>query len=129
MEAPVRKAAFWTIVLTLMGGHGFVHADEVRFKNELADCATIKLNTVSMTANIVLANTTVTLTKPIGACRCLSALATYTSSVDRGGVRQVLQEGLVSLKSGGNKRFVLATEPALIASKEVTVSLSCTGPL
>jgi hypothetical protein len=53
-----------------------------------------------------------------------------TSSVNRGGVRQVLQEGVIGLKSGGKKTFVLATEPTLIAAnKEVRVRLACTGPL
>jgi hypothetical protein len=53
----------------------------------------------------------------------------YTSSVNRGGVRQVLQEGLIGLGSGGERKLVLATDPALVANKEVRVRLACTGPL
>ncbi|MNO00427.1 hypothetical protein D3C81_2203120 [compost metagenome] len=77
---------------------------------------------------MVLANTTIQLRKPIGECGCLSALATYTSSVNRAGVRQILQEGLVGLKSGGEKSLVLATEPALVTNKAVQVRLACAGP-
>lgn len=105
------------------------HADPVTFRNELSACVTIKAMKTLMESNVVLENTTITLLKPIGECGCLSALATYTSSVDRGGVRQILQEGLIGLKSGGEKMLVLATEPILTANKEVQVRLVCTGPL
>ena len=45
------------------------------------------------------------------------------------GVRQELQEGLTDLGSGGERKLVLATDPALVANKEVRVRLACTGPL
>ncbi|GGC46023.1 hypothetical protein GCM10010994_01420 [Chelatococcus reniformis] len=66
--------------------------------------------------------------KPIGACGCLSALATYTSSVDNNGVRQTVLEGIAAIKGGGAKALILATEPALIAGKEVHVGLTCARP-
>jgi hypothetical protein len=104
-------------------------ADQVTFQNELSACAVIKVNKTSTQGNVVVASTTVQLQKLIGECGCLSALVTYTSTVDRGGVQQTLQQGLVSLKNGGDKTLVLATEPALVANKEVKVRLACTGPL
>jgi hypothetical protein len=51
-----------------------------------------------------------------------------TAQIDWG-VRQVLQEGLIGLGSGGERKLVLATDPALVANKEVRVRLACTGPL
>jgi hypothetical protein len=125
----VSNTAHLVIAILLAVAAYVARADEVKFENDLAACATISVNKVSTESNVVLATTTVKLAKPIGDCRCLSALATYSSSVDRGGVRHVLQEGLVSLKAGGEKTFVLATEPALVAGKTVTVNLGCADPL
>lgn len=80
-------------------------------------------------SNMVLTKTRIQLHKSIGECGCLSALAIYTSSVNRTGVRQILQEGLISLQNGGEKTLVLATDPALASGKEVGVRLACAGPL
>ena len=129
VEVPVSNSVLLATVLALFSAGCLARTDQVTIKNGLADCSTITLNNVTTDANIVLANTTIKLAKPIGECRCLSALATYSSSVERGGGRQVLQEGLVSLKSGGDKVLVLATEPALVAKKNITVELGCAGPL
>lgn len=123
------RAKLSAIAILLAGAACAAHADQVKFENELSACASVSLNKVFTESNVVLATTAVKLAKPIGDCRCLSALATYSSSVDRGGVRQVLQEGLVSLKTGGDKTFVLTTEPALVAGKTVTVTLGCAAPL
>jgi hypothetical protein len=101
----------------------------VAFKNYLAGCVAIKVREISTEGNVVAAHTIVTLAQSISECGCKSALATFTSSVDVGGVREVLQTGLVSLKSSGEKVFVLVSDPALIVNKKVTVTLACTGPL
>lgn len=106
-----------------------VYADEVRFQNELAACITIKLRDTARESNVVVANTSIHVLKPIGECGCLSALASYVSSVNRGGVQQTLQQGLIGLIGGGEKSLVLATEPSLVANKEVRVRLACAGPL
>jgi hypothetical protein len=37
--------------------------------------------------------------------------------------------GKAGLGSGGERKLVLATDPALVANKEVRVRLACTGPL
>jgi hypothetical protein len=125
----VRKSTLLVMAVSLAGVVALAHADQVTFENELSECATVAVDKVSAASNVVLAKATITVLKPIGDCRCLSALATYSSSVNRGGVRQVLQEGLVGLKSSGAKVFVLASEPALVAGKKVTVNLGCAGPL
>lgn len=130
MEVPVARLLCWATVVALTGVAFLANANQVTFQNELSACVSIKTTKTSTQSNVVLANTSVQLSKPIGECGCLSALATYTSSVDRGGVRQTLQEGLIGLKSGGEKTLVLATEPNLIGNKEVVqVQLACTGPL
>jgi hypothetical protein len=105
------------------------HANPVMFKNKLSACVTIKTLKTSTASNIILAHTSVQLHKPIGECGCLSTLATYRSSVDNGGARQILQEGLIAMDSGGEKTLVLATDRALVAKKSVQVQLACAGPL
>jgi hypothetical protein len=117
------------MLLTFGAASVFAHADPVVFQNGLSACVMIKTIKTSMEFNIALADTRVQLRKPISECGCFSALATYTSSVNRGGVRQVLQEGVIGLKSSGEKTLVLATEPTLVANKEVQVRLACSGPL
>jgi hypothetical protein len=102
-------------------------SENVGFKNDLADCVAIKVREISVDGNVVAARPFVTLARPIGECGCLSALATYTSTVDRRSVRQVLQTGLASRLIGGEKVFVLATDPALIVKKKVAGALGYTG--
>nr|WP_229517241.1 DUF2195 family protein [Massilia oculi] len=104
-------------------------AEHITFHNELAACVTIKTITTATASNVVLANTNIQLRKSIGECGCLSALAVYISSVGRGGVQQILQEGLIRLDRDGEKTFVLATEPRLIEKKAVQVRLFCAPPL
>lgn len=104
-------------------------ADPVIFQNELSGCLTIKMTKMSTDSNIVFANVAIILQKSISECGCKSALATYTSSVSRDGAQQTLQQGLLGLKSGGDKTLVLATEPALVASKQIKVGLACAAPL
>lgn len=120
----------YAILTILLAGAVFAaHADQITFQNDLSACVSITATKTSTESNVVWANTRVQLRKSIGECGCLSALATYTNSVNRGGVRQVLQEGLIDLGSGGERKLVLATDPALVANKEVRVRLACTGPL
>jgi hypothetical protein len=120
----------YAILIILLAGAVFAaHADQITFQNDLSACVSITATKTSTESNVVWANTRVQLRKSIGECGGLSALATYTRSVNRGGVRQVLQEGLIGLGSGGERKLVLATDPALVANKEVRVRLACTGPL
>jgi hypothetical protein len=125
----VRRLIRCTTVVALASAPLLAHADQITFQNQLSDCVTIKVNKISTESNVVSANTLIELHKPIGECGCLSALATYLSSVTRGGVQQVLQEGLIGLRSGGEKTIILATEPSLASYKDVNVRLACTGPL
>jgi hypothetical protein len=104
------------------------HARDVVFQNGLAACVTIKAMSIRTEGNIVSADADFQVHKPIGACGCLSALATYTSSVDNNGVWQTVLEGIVAIKGGGAKALILATEPALIAGKQVHVRLTCARP-
>ncbi|MCI1003054.1 DUF2195 family protein [Brucella sp. NBRC 113783] len=70
-------------------------------------------------------STTIRLRQPIGACGCMAALATYNSSAKNTGVREVLQEAIVSLRQEGMNTFILAADPALIAGKTVQIQLRC----
>jgi hypothetical protein len=104
-------------------------AEEIRLDNELADCAAVRLAPVAVQGNLATVEGDVELSKPIGDCACFSALARYTSSVEVEGVEQVLQQGLVNLKTGGKKTLVLASDPALIQGETAILALSCAPPL
>lgn len=101
----------------------------VRLDNELAGCAAVRLAPVAVQSNLATVEGDVELNKPIGDCACFSALARYTSSVADEGVEQVLQQGLVNLKTGGKKILVLASDPALIRGETTILTLSCAPPL
>ncbi len=112
---------------------GLAHASAwaaapITIKNDLAACVTVKADPPSSQANAVLANVRFDLRKSIGECGCLSALATYTSSVNRDGTPQRLQEGLIGLKSSASKTLALATEPALVGKFPIQLQLACAGP-
>lgn len=104
-------------------------ADDVVFQNDLAACVAPEVTGLRTEANIVSADVDFREHKPIGACGCTSALATYTSSVDVGGARQTVVEGIVAIRGMGPKTLVLATEPALIAGRQMHVRLTCARPL
>ncbi|WP_243491263.1 DUF2195 family protein [Massilia violaceinigra] len=128
----IRSKLIQSAVLAVLGGGAAVssaHAGEVTFQNSLRACVTITDVKISTQANLVLASTNIQMRKSIAECRCLSAVANYTSSVDAGGVRDVLQSGSIVLLSGGAKTFVLASDPTSVANKRVQVTLSCAGPL
>ncbi len=101
---------------------------DVVFRNDLAACVTVEAATTRIEANIVSTDARFRLHRPIGACGCFSALATYTSSVNDHGTRQIVNEGLISIKDGDRKRLVLAAEPALITGRNVQVRLTCARP-
>ncbi|MEL4073486.1 DUF2195 family protein [Ochrobactrum sp. GPK 3] len=99
--------------------------DDFVVKNDLSACVTLNAGEIQTDANIVSVSTTIRLRQPIGACGCMSALATYSSSVENTGVRALLQEAIVSLRQEGTKTFILASDPALIAGKTVQIHLRC----
>ena len=129
MKVRVHSLLRCAMLIALGAAVSSAHAKQVVFRNELLQCVTIETTGIWTESNLVLANTLIQIRKPIGECGCLSALAAYASSVDREKTRQTLQEGVIGLKSGGEKTLVLATEPALVADKKITVRLSCAGPL
>lgn len=128
VTAPVSSLARGLCLIALAAA-GAAHADTVKFHNGLSGCAALSVAKTWTQSNLVLAYVDVALRKSIGECGCFSALATYTSSVNRGGVRQELQKGLVNFMAGGEKTLVLATDPALVAGQEVQVQVACTEPL
>ena len=124
------KTTRFVIWSVLFGGSAFaVHADQITFQNDLSSCVSITATKTSTESNVVWADTRFQLRKSTGECGCFSALATYRSSVNRGGVRLVLQEGQISMGSGGERKLVLASDPALVANTEVLVELACTPPM
>jgi hypothetical protein len=59
----------------------------------------------------------------------MSALVNFTASVDVNGIRQKLQQGIISLAREGDRTLILASDQNLIDGKDVRVELSCAGPL
>ena len=129
MEARVPKFLHYAVLIASSIGLSPVRAEQVVFRNELRQCMTIETTRTWTESIAVLANALIRIHKPIGECGCLSALAIYATSVAVGKARQTLQEGLIGLEKSGEKTLVLATEPALVSEKKISIRLSCAGPL
>lgn len=129
MGAPAVKLALGILFAGSMAVAPLGHATEVAISNELSACVAVKPGKVRAQSNVIMSQVVFEVRKPIGECRCMSALAVYESSVDRAGVKQTLQQGVIGLKGSGEKMLVLATEPALLVDKKVSVTISCAGSL
>ncbi|MBC8719939.1 DUF2195 family protein [Ochrobactrum sp. Marseille-Q0166] len=101
----------------------------VVIQNHLSKCLSASRADISSSSGLLTAEADITLREPIGACGCFSSLASYQSTVYINGASQLLQEGLIDLKSGGRKIFVLSTEPGLIKGEEPRLRISCAPPL
>ena len=126
MRSLIRSAV---LSATLCSVAATANAGAVIIQNELAACVTVKASETETKTNFVSVKTSFQLRKSIGDCGCFSARATYTSSIDNGGVREVLQQGVIVIKQDTAKALVLASEPALIANQEIQVRLTCAGPI
>ena len=101
----------------------------VAIRNDLAACVTIRPMPSRTDGNIVSAHADFELHRPISACGCFSALVTYASSVDIGGSRQTVQQGLMIIDESTAKMLVIATEPSLVAGRQVRLRFACSPPL
>jgi hypothetical protein len=124
----VSKRFVWSLSLLLCTLHCGVRADTVTFHNDLSACVEIRRVDIVPYSNLVLAKTMIEVREPIGRCGCSSALASYSSGVDRDGLSQELQHGLLGLTSTGEKLLVLSMEPSLVSRQRITVSLGCAAP-
>lgn len=104
-------------------------AVEIDLQNGLSSCVDLKPGQVKRQANIVSFDARFNLHQSIGLCGCMSALVNFTASVDVNGIRQKLQQGIISLAREGDKTLILASDQNLIAGQDVRVELSCAGPL
>lgn len=104
-------------------------AVEIDLQNGLSACVDLKPGQVKRQANIVSFDARLSLHQSIGRCGCMSALVNYTASVEVNGIRQKLQQGIISLAREGDRTLILASDLNLIAGKNVRVELSCAGPL
>lgn len=120
--------AYAPLVLALLGATAQA-ADLSVAEHPLAACVDLRLAPATRSANLVTTTATLALKTPIGTCGCPSALATYTSSVTVNGVEQVLQEGLLGLRDGGQTVLVLASDPTLFDGHPARVALSCARSL
>jgi len=98
---------------------------EIDLQNGLSACIDLKPRQV----NIVSFDARFNLHRSIGMCGCMSALVNFTASVEVNGIRQKLQQGIISLAREGDRTLILASDQNLIAGKDVRVELSCAGPL
>ncbi len=97
-------------------------------QNNLSHCLSISVTDISNGSGPVTAMADTRLREPIGACGCFSSRAIYRSTIEIGGTSERLQEGLIDLRSGGRKIFVLATEPKLIEGAETRLHVGCAPP-
>lgn len=104
-------------------------AVEIDLQNGLSACVDLMSGQVKRQANIVSFDARFNLHRPIGMCGCMSALVDFTASVDVNGIRQKLQQGIISLAREGDRTLILASDQNLIAGKDVRVELSCAAPL
>lgn len=97
-------------------------------ENELAACVSIAPIAKTESGNLLILKAKWQSAKPIGECGCFSALATYTSTVENHGTRQILQEGLIAFTGEAEKSFVLSSEPRLIESRKIHLRITCAPP-
>ncbi|MBB5704469.1 hypothetical protein FHS76_004387 [Ochrobactrum daejeonense] len=100
----------------------------VAFQNKLAACVTVKAAETETKTNLISVKTSFQLFKPIGDCGCFSARVAYMSSINIGGVREVLQQGVIVINKNATKSLVLASEPGLAANREIQIQLTCASP-
>ncbi|WHS30177.1 DUF2195 family protein [Brucella sp. NM4] len=134
ISARRKKPAFRSLVAVFLCAISTVHtasseAVEIDLQNGLSACVDLKPGQVKRQANIVSFDARFNLHRSIGMCGCMSALVNYTASVDVNGIRQKLQQGIISLAREGDKTLILASDQNLIAGQDVRVELSCAGPL
>ncbi|WP_374788796.1 DUF2195 family protein [Brucella oryzae] len=127
---PLFKSLVAVFVCAISAGHA-VSGDvvEIDLQHGLSACVDLKPGQVKRQANIVSFDARFILHRSIGMCGCMSALVNYTASVEVNGIRQKLQQGIISLAGEGDRRLILASDQNLIAGKDVRVELSCVGAL
>ncbi|MBA8845748.1 MULTISPECIES: DUF2195 family protein [Brucella/Ochrobactrum group] len=134
ISARRRWPLFRSFVVVFFCAISTVHAAsseavKIDLQNGLSACVDLKAGQVRRQANIVSFDARFNLHRSIGMCGCMSALVNYTASVDVNGIRQKLQQGIISLAREGDRTVILASDQNLIAGKDVRVELSCAGPL
>ncbi|MFB8343749.1 DUF2195 family protein [Brucella cytisi] len=117
-----------TLSALLCGAAAANDAGGIAFENKLRACVAIKAAKTVVEANVVSARTQFQLNKSIGTCGCFSARATYTSSVDIEGGRDILQQGVIVIRQDDTKILVLASDASLVGNRKVHVQLACAGP-
>lgn len=134
ISARRRKPLFKSLVAVFLcaisaGQAASGDAVEIDLQNGLSSCVDLKPGQVKRQANIVSFDARFNLHQSIGMCGCMSALVNFTASVDVNGIRQKLQQGIISLAREGDRTLILASDQNLIAGQDVLVELSCAGPL
>jgi len=104
-------------------------AVEIDLQNGLSACVDLKPGQLKRQANIVSFDVRFNLHRSIGMRGRMSALVNYTASVDVNGIRQKLQQGIISLAREGDRTLILASDQNLIAGKGIRVEMSCAGSL
>lgn len=126
----MRKPVAGSIVLlVLTQGAALAQRVPVHINNALSSCVSIHITDTTVRDNIVLADTAFQLRKSIAECGCRSALVSYNSATSVNTVAQVLQGGLIAVKSSGNKTLVLASEQALLGDSELQLQFQCAPAL
>ncbi|MHC5232972.1 DUF2195 family protein [Brucella sp. LJL56] len=112
----------------LCGVAGAADAGGIAFENKLAGCVTVTGEKAVVKEAAISVKTRFQFHKPIGDCGCFSARAVYTSSVDIGGERELLQQGIIVSNKNMTKTLVLASDVTLVGDRTIHVQLNCAGP-
>ncbi|MBM7327602.1 DUF2195 family protein [Brucella intermedia] len=116
------------LTATFCGVAGAEDLRGVDFENNLGRCVTVTGKNAVVKANAITVYTRFQLHKPIGDCGCLSARATYTSSIDIDGEQEVIQQGVLLIDKDAMKTLILASEARLVGDRKIKVHLACARP-
>lgn len=115
--------------LALVNGPAPAHNTSVRISNTLSACVAVHIRETFIHDNMIVAGTDFRLLNSIGDCGCHSALAEYDSITSVNTAQQVLQNGLINIGKSGSKTLVLASEPALVANRDIQLRVYCAPAL
>jgi len=103
-------------------------AGSVKFENALKACVDIKSGSPSTANGQLVLPTTMDVKQIIAECGCKSAVASYTSQVQRNGYLSLLQSGTFSLWQSGTHTLTLASDSELVGDSGIVLTLGCAPP-
>jgi hypothetical protein len=121
-------------VVVLFISTGGAAADDIAVDNHLSACIALAQKGISTLDNLVVLDARLVIKRPIGECGCFSASMTYTSFLNQGRAKEVLQQGQINTLQAGARKLVLSSSPGLspetpMNMELLNLELACTPPL